>query len=198
MKSHFRAIAIVTVFAAAGSVRAAPATSVLTPAFIAIPVGVADSAGKVGFVTGESGTVEALELDNGKVLWTSKDATKPLAATGKKLIAEVPERGKANAVRIIVLDGAQEGKKVLESEAITFPDWVSTGLAHGRSFASSAVFDKNDLLFKWQARSWYAGGARPTPEIEKAARREAHGVARVNLESGKIETLADDKVPADE
>src|SRR5581483_10471625 len=118
MKSFSSAIAVATLFAVAGSVRAAPAPSVPAPAFIAVPGGVADSAGKVGFVTGESGTVEALELDNGKVLWTSKDATKPLAATGKKLIAEVPERGKANAVRIIVLDGAQEGKKVLESEAI--------------------------------------------------------------------------------
>src|SRR5262249_26967471 len=87
--------------------------------------------------------------------------------------------------------------KALESNAVTFPDWVSTGLAHGRSFASSASLDKNDLLLKWDARAWYAGGARPTPEIEKAARREAHGVARVNLESGKGGMLAEDKVPAD-
>src|SRR5262249_2605919 len=32
---------------------------------------------------------------------------------------------------------------------------------------------------------------------EKAAGREARGVARVNVESGKVEMLAEDKVPAD-
>jgi hypothetical protein len=195
MKPLIRVILIAVVFAVGAGVNAAPATPPPTTAFIPIPGGVADSAGKVAFVTGETGAIEALDCESGKVLWTSKDATKPLAVMGKKLIAQVAEKRKANAVRIVVLDGAQEGKKLLESDAITFPDWVSTGLTHGRSFASSAAFDKNDLLFKWDARSWYAGGARPTPEIEKAARREAHGVARVNLETGKVEMLADDKVP---
>src|SRR5262249_9105983 len=47
----------------------------------------------------------------------------------------------------------------------------------------------------WQARAWYAGGARPTPEIERRARKDAAGVARVNLENGRVEMLEPDKVP---
>jgi hypothetical protein len=168
-----------------------------SPAFIQIPGGIVDPAGKVVYVTGESGAVEAINIEKGEKLWDSKDATKPLAVAGKKLIAEAPEKGKANVVRVVVLDGAQKGKKVLESDPIAFPDWVATGLTHGRSYSSGATLDKNDLLLRWQARAWYAGGARPTPEVEKAARKEAHGVARVNLESGKVEMLSDDKVPAE-
>ena len=193
-----RLLALAALFAVAAGAPAAPVPPAdPAPSFVSIPGGIVDPGNKVVYVTGESGNIEALNLEDGKLLWDSKDATKPLAVAGKKLIAQAPEKGKANAVRVVVLDGAEKGKKVLESDAVTFPDWVATGLAHGRSFASSAVLERNDLLLKWDARAWYAGGARPTPEIEKAARKEAHGVARVNLESGKVEMLADDKLPAE-
>jgi hypothetical protein len=38
----------------------------------------------------------------------------------------------------------------------------------------------------WQANAFYAGGARPSPEIEAAARKEASGFARIDLQSGKV------------
>jgi hypothetical protein len=197
MKPLPRLLGLAALLAAAATVPAAPAPTDTATAFARVCGGIIDPAGKTLYVAGESGNLEALDLEKGKVLWTTKEPMKPLAAAGKRLVVEVAEKGKPNVVRVVVLDCNQEGKKGLESDPITFPDWVSTGLTHGRSYTSSATLDKNDLLLKWQARSFYAGGARPTPEIEKAARREAHGVARVDLKTGKVEMLDDAKAPAD-
>jgi hypothetical protein len=92
------------------------------------------------------------------------------------------------------------GKKLSTSDPITFPDWVNVGTAHGRSFQSSLTGGKdNTVLLSWEARAWYAGGARPTPEIEKAARKEAHGIAAVDLKTGAVKMRDGEKIPfADE
>jgi hypothetical protein len=157
---------------------------------VPIPGGIADGAGKRGYITGEKGGVEAVDLETGKTLWSSAAAQKPLALVGGKLLAQAQEMGKPNQVRVITFDA--EGGKVRESEPVVFPDWVVIGLTYGRSFTSRGEVQKGDLYLHWQARAWYAGGARPTPQIEQAARKNADGVARVNLETGKVEMLAKD------
>src|SRR5262249_38761729 len=171
---------------------ASPTTSV------PIPLGVADLAGKTGFVANDKGGIDVINLENGELLWDTKDANKPLAVVGKKLIAQAPVMGKANQVRVLAVDVTEKGKKVLESDPRAFRDWVSVGLTHGRSFQSSGRVHKGDLLLKWEAHAFYAGGARPTEEIIRAAKKDATGVARIDLEKGKVEMLAPDKVPAQE
>src|SRR5262249_7038475 len=141
------------------------------------------------------GAVACLDLATGKALWTSKDAVRPLALDGPRLLARTDAAGRPNAVKVVVLEAAS-GKKLSESDVVVFPEWVSVGLAHGRSFSASGVVDKGDLYLRWQARAWYAGGARPTPQIEAAARKNAEGVARIDLKSGKVEMLGADKMPA--
>src|SRR5205807_2310683 len=107
--------------------------------------------------------------------------------------AAVP--GKANQVRVVVLDAMQKGTRLLESQPVNFPDWVSVGVAHGRFFATTARLDGDGgLLLIWGARAWYAGGARPTPEIERRARKAAAGVVRIDLKSGRATALEADKV----
>jgi hypothetical protein len=179
-----------------GSARTAPAPKETARPSVVLPWGVVDAAGKTAYIVNAAGAIEAIELESGKALWDTKEATKPLAVLDKKLVAQAPEKGKANVVRIVVFDTTEKGKKVLESDPVAFPDWVSIGMTHGRSFSSSGRIDKGDLLLSWQARAFYAGGARPTPEIEERARKNAEGVARVNLETGKVEALDKDKVPA--
>lgn len=158
--------------------------------------GVADGAGKVGYFPNPTGGIDALDLTTGKVLWTSKEASRPLLALNDRLVAQRTEKNKANQVRIVILDGAQAGKRVLESQPIVLPDWVSVEVAYGRSFRGSARAEAESLLLTWEARAFYAGGARPTPEIEAAARKEASGVARVDLANGKIEKLTADQIKA--
>src|SRR5258708_1768646 len=69
--------------------------------------GVADPAGKVGFFPSKAGGIDALELASGKLLWSSKDADRPLVATADRLFAQA---GTSNQVRVLVLDTTKQGK----------------------------------------------------------------------------------------
>lgn len=153
--------------------------------------GVADPAGKVGYFPSSGGGIVALDLDTGKRLWETKEANRPLLAAATRLYAQAPAG--QNQMRVRTFD--DRGKIVKESKTITFPDWVSIGVTYGRSFASTARLDGDRLLLIWQARAWYAGGARPTPDIERAARKQAEGVIRLDLAAGKVESLKGDQIP---
>jgi hypothetical protein len=161
---------------------------------IPFPDGVADAAGKVAFIANATGGIDAVDLAKGELLWDSKEASKPLALSGDNLLAQIGVKDKANQARIVVLDVTRRGKKVSESEAIVLPDWVSLGKHHGRSFFSTGRMVKRDLLYYWNADAWYAGGAAP-PEILERLKKDQSGVARVNVETGKVEMLANDDVP---
>lgn len=150
--------------------------------------GVATPAGKVGFFPNTSGGIDALDLASGKVLWSSNDANRPLLATEDRLFAQ-----RQNS--IFSLD-AQDGKRVFEAKPIGLPGWASVEVAYGRSYQGSVRLEGTALLVSWEARAFYAGGARPTPEIEKAARMDATGVARVDVTAGKITALEPDQIAA--
>ncbi len=155
--------------------------------------GVADPAEKTGFFPNTGGGIVAISLATGKVLWTNKDAGRPLAATAQRLFVQT---GQANQVRVVVLDTTNGGKRVLESEPIVFPEWVATGQNYGRTFRSTTRVEGKSLWLTWEAAAFYAGGAAPPPEVEAAARKSASGVARVDVETGKIETLDAAKIAA--
>ncbi len=148
--------------------------------------GVADPAGKVGFFPGVKGGVDALELATGKLLWSVAVGGQTLLATNDRLFVL------KGSDTIRVLDSA-DGKLLLEAKPLGFPGWVSVEPAYGLSFRSGARTDGKSLWLTWEANAFYAGGARPTPEIEKAARKAASGVAHVDLETGKVEALDADK-----
>jgi hypothetical protein len=151
--------------------------------------GVSDPAGKTGFFPNTIGGIDALDLATGKLLWSSKDANRPLVATDNRLFVQ-----KGAAVQI--LDTVEKGKLVLEAKPLSFPGWVSVDVAYGRTFRSSARVEGRSLWLSWEAGAFYAGGARPTPEIEKAERKEGAGVERVDLDNGKIESLDAEKIAA--
>jgi hypothetical protein len=195
IRRYLLALALVPLLAVIAC--SAPAPADTAPATVAIPHGVATPDGKTGFLVGPEGGVEAVNLEDGKTLWAAKGAVRPLAATDKRFFAEGPGKDKkANGLTVLVYDLTADGKQVLESDPVTFPDWVVVGGGPGRTWSADARFEKGNLLLKWQANSFYYGGAAPPPEVEKAARKSASGVAQVNLESGKVEALDADKFPA--
>jgi hypothetical protein len=151
--------------------------------------GVADPAGKTGFVPNPSGGIDALDLATGKLLWSSKDANRPLFATADRLFAQ-------KQASLIVLDTTQEGKAVREAKSIALPNWASVEPGYGQSYRGSVRLNGDTLLLSWEARAFYAGGAAPTPEIEKRARKAASGVARLDLKTGKLDSLDADQVAA--
>lgn len=45
------------------------------------------------------------------------------------------------------------------------------------------------MVLAWDAHAFYAGGAKPSREKEESARKHEFGLARVNLNSGKVEMV---------
>ncbi len=121
--------------------------------------GVADPAGRIGYFRNTTGGIDALDLGSGKLLWASKDASRPLLASADRVFAHQEVAGKPSQFRVVVLDSTKEGKTVLETEPIALPDWASVAVAYGRSYRSGARLDGNDLYVAWEARAFYAGGA---------------------------------------
>ncbi len=176
----------VALAALAGPAPAAPLPGkVVPPASYALPFGVADD--RTGFFKNDKGGIDAVDLRSGKALWTAKVAGTPLAVAGPRLVAQVGKK-------VVVLDTGT-GKPIRESAALGFPDWVAVGTAYGRSYAARGWVDGDKFYLAWEARAWYAGGARPTPEVERRARKHAAGVARIDLATGKVDMLEREKAP---
>jgi hypothetical protein len=132
--------------------------------------------------------IDAIDLANGETLWQTTESNKPLLAFEKRLVVWTPVKDRPHEIRLVVLDTSEKGKKVLESKPIELPEWVGFG-GYGHSFVAKANLEKSAVIVTWEAHARYAGGAAPTPEILKAATKDATGAARVNLENGKVETV---------
>jgi len=147
-------------------------------------LGILAPSGKVLFLPSAAGGIESVALFNGKTIWESKDASKPLLATDEKLFAKALVKKKKNQLKIVVLD-ARTGERLLESEAIVFPDWVSVTRDYGLRFHATGRLDKNDLILTWEARAFYDGGPPPPPGRDLNA-KNIGGAFRVDLASGKL------------
>jgi hypothetical protein len=138
-----------------------------------LPGGITDSAGRTGFLSGPGGTLEAVDLLTGDVLWTA-DARKPLFAYGERLYALTTD---GTRTRVRTFDIANRGERVFESDPLTLPDWVKAFDGHGLSFKVRCRIDKGELMLSWEAR---------LPRED----RQAAGSASVNLRSGEVKTTA--------
>jgi hypothetical protein len=152
------------------------------------PRGVADPSGRTGYVA-NAGGIDALDLLTGELLWSTDIASRPLLAFGNRLAAQRPVPDKAHALQIVVLDVAQKGRLLLTSALVVFPEWVSIPTATEESFTFKVYTEGSELVLDWQAHARYRGGAPPPPHILEQAARDAAGIARINLETGKVEML---------
>ena len=151
----------------------------------------ADADGVRGFVRNDTGGLTALDLATGQPLWTSKLDAWPLAVRGGRVLVQT--RDKANVLRIVGLD-ADKGDKVWE------PIHHAAGLGVGRSRPLGRLLvQRLHAPGRERSASELAGGhvvlgrGCAVPQTEKAARHNADGVARIDLDSGKVELL--DKAP---
>jgi hypothetical protein len=152
-----------------------------------LPGGVLDPSGKTGYVTNADGGIDALDLSTGDVRWSSREARRPVLVVGDRLYAWTMVSDKPHVLRIVTLDLTEKGKRVQESEPVTFPDWISLEEGHGHSFAEAWRLEKGKVILEWEARAWYSGGARPTPRKEAAARKQATGRVVFEPETGRVE-----------
>jgi PQQ-like domain len=131
------------------------------------PGGVVD--GGAAYVA-EAGGIVAVELADGRMLWRSAAARRPLAVAGDRLVAE-------HAHRLVVLDAAT-GEVVAASDEVA--EWKDAEVKLGaRAEGGQAVVD-------WHARSRYRGGAPPPPHVLAREQSETRGALALDLATGAL------------
>jgi hypothetical protein len=156
------------------------------------PDGVSDSTYSTAFVSSLKGGLQAVRLEDGRVLWTNDECqAEPWLVAGDRLIA----RGE----RLVVLDLKHEGKQVLRCDAPTFPKVEIPDRCTVAFNLWNPHVSGNALEARWYAVAQIdRSKGRPFPFQAWTAFNKAVpvGTVKVNLETGKSEVQTDPK-PAD-
>lgn len=174
---------------------------------IFLPGGILSPNHQVGNFVNINNAIEAIDLNDGSVLWTTDVASYPLTsewewlgvqkmsypllATSEWLAVQkmLPDFG--NAFKIAKLD--RNGNLLWLSAPIVFPDWVCLQSYYVRipelKFQVRATTDY--LFLDWEAQGHYNGGAAP-PEfiLNEYAQLKDNGTVRIDLNSGELEMLS--------
>jgi hypothetical protein len=95
---------------------------------------------------------------------------------------------RAAAIELVVLDTA-DGRVLRVAKPLPLPDWARPSLDDTPEFILRAEAEAQSAVIRWSARARYQGGAPPTAQVRESYEREAHGGARLDLETGAIELL---------
>jgi outer membrane protein assembly factor BamB len=155
------------------------------------PRGVADPGAARAFVHDRAGTVLALDLATGEVLWRAGTGLRPLSVVGDLVVAARVAR--RNAIELVMLD-ARDGRELRASEPLALPDWAQASLEDTPDSTLRAEAEGGAVVVRWTARARYRGGAPPSAMVQAAAEREARGAARVDVDSGAVEALPEPAV----
>ena len=146
----------------------------------AIPGGIADPAGRTGFLVNPTGAIDAVDLVAGDVLWTA-DARRPLFVLGERFYALTAE---GQRTRLRAFDLTNRGARVFESEPLTLPDWATILDGVGHSCNVRCRLEKGELVLSWEAR-------------QVRENKQAAGTARIDLKSGEVKTADTEPGPLD-
>jgi hypothetical protein len=161
-----------------------------TPTPIAFPRGVADPDTSRAYVRAGSGAVIALNFMSGEVLWRSTVGNlRPLTIVKDMLVTA--RMARPAAIELVVLDTA-DGRVLRVSKPLSLPDWARPALDDTPEFILRAEAEAQSAVIRWSAQARYQGGAPPTAQVRESYEREAHGGARVDLETGTTELLDDE------
>jgi hypothetical protein len=162
-----------------------------------LPAGVADPAGKVGFVMSRSGGIDALDLASGRTLWSNPRGGRPLIAWGERLAVLVRTQGQPTQLRVLVLDAAHEGRPVLESEPLPLPAWVAAaGPVDGDQFRVWPAVKAGALNLTWAASQRREYGVDPRALPNAPGAQGATGTVRIVLASGRVAEVPAAESPA--
>ncbi|MBI2361672.1 MAG: PQQ-like beta-propeller repeat protein [Deltaproteobacteria bacterium] len=150
------------------------------------PRGVADASRGRAFLRDQSGALVALDLTTGNVLWRTTVPMRPLlVCDGKVLAVRLAAR---HTLEVVILDAA-DGRELRISKPLIFPEWANVSLEDTTDFTLRVETKDGAVFLRWAARSRYRGGAAPSIKVLEAARRDAWGEARVDVDTGEVEEL---------
>jgi hypothetical protein len=148
---------------------------------------VVDPGRSIAYVAKPNGTIDAIDLINGRALWTSSEAALPLGLDTNLLIAQVDsDSAPANELHVAVLD-AVSGKK-LTTAAIPLPIAVHALVDDRPNEWFQAVAEREGVLFliSWDFRQELQGG--DADDSERSPLRIYAGSARISPLTGQVVT----------
>jgi hypothetical protein len=154
-----------------------------------LPKGVAEPSVKVGYVTNANNGIDAINLDNGDLLWSTDAAAYPLFASSDWLMAQRALAESENVLQIAKLDTTRNGKLIFLADPIVFPEWVSLQTDSHEDFSFKVHANAHALYLDWHARARYRGGAYPPSYIVQQTSKDAYGTVRIDLRTGQVAML---------
>lgn len=160
---------------------------------IFLPRGVAGPEKLIGYIGEPAGGIEAIDLAAGGLHWRTETAAWPAIVIEKWLAVLCFARDLPGALQVVTLDRSKQGQRVVESDPLVFPDWVSAAIIPEEFFSYRVSADRRVLIFEWEAHARYRGGAPPPASVLAQATRDAAGIFRVDIETGEIKSLPAEK-----
>ncbi len=144
----------------------------------------------LAYVMSPKGGLEAVDTISGAVVWSSKDAARPLLLVGDTLLAQAEPKG-AGKLELVTLDVAAAGGLKVRVES-ALPEGVLGSVVDtlGKKFRLRAVADGNTALVAWRRVELpgrfdvAAISADAEAPRRVAAPREQEGALRFDLASG--------------
>lgn len=131
--------------------------------------------------------IEKIDLSSGRLLWSTANAAKPIAAFDDRLIAQAdPQAPDFHVLPLVVLDAKNDGSTVsrisIPMPADVMPS-VDNGL--GTSFAVEARIEQDRLNLWWSSSAQTISGiAHPGPLPE----RRENGAVLIDLKTYRVTT----------
>lgn len=134
------------------------------PSFQLSPGVVVDLDHHEAYVMSPRGGIVAVDLAEGKPVWRTRKADKPLTLAGELLIGQAEAPGPANELRIVTLDTGKRGRQVTEA-LVELPPGVQPMIASSlnRSFTAEAQPEAGEAAVSWEFVERPLRGIAPGP-----------------------------------
>ena len=192
-----RNVLIPAVLLLAAAFAVVPTADAQGASFELLPGVVVDRANGRVFAMKPGGGVEAIDARNGRVLFASPLADKPMALWGGLLAAWRENKGTPGRLEVVMIDPARPTRTSTIEVELPADELALVDDTLGRTFSTTSAVRDGALLVGWNAtRDWMS----PIPPPEgQPSRVEQRGAARLDLTAGRAFTvepvLLDDAEP---
>lgn len=136
--------------------------------------------------------IDAVNLSSGKLMWSSKSASKPLLLDGRLLLALSESAEPDNRLCLSVLDTQDKGK-LLHQSIVHLPENVRVRIDNGlgTSFAATARLEEGEAIVSWRySRQLITGAAIPVDTNGT----DVDGTVRIDLKTGHAVSVSKGEV----
>jgi hypothetical protein len=146
-----------------------------------------DAARRQGYFMSPDGGIDAVDLANGKLVWNTKDADKPLGIAGELLIGQAESSDAPNRMKVVALEAAIGQQVLTGTRELAANVKASVTETLNGEFVVRARSSEGDAVVSWQYFERPITGIPPNeeepPAPELAAEKDEDHERRVSDES---------------